>query len=147
MAGLRLIIRVVETGSFSKAGADLGLTQPTATKHVAPRSLRSSTSVAFGRRVLTPLVLRFMQRHPGLQIDLGFEDRYVDLAGQGVDVALGMGRLADSSLGARYLGVNPWVPVAAPAPLATSKGSGFMQWLQGQFEGHRWAPDRVRPRA
>src|SRR6478735_3071943 len=35
VAGLRLFMRVVETGSFSKASADLGITQPTATKHVA----------------------------------------------------------------------------------------------------------------
>lgn len=167
--GLRLFIRVVETGSFSKASLDMGLTQPTATKHVAAlearlgarllhRStrgvtptelgaayydkckaivrqleeadnlaalmqsrvqglLRISTSVAFGRRVLTPLVLRFMQQHPGLQIDLSFDDRYVDLVEQGVDLAVRMGRLADSSLGARYLGTNPWLLAAAPAYL------------------------------
>lgn len=167
--GIRLFIRVVETGSFSKASVDLGLTQPTATKHVAALerrlgarlfhrstrgvtptevgtayydkckliareledadslaalmqsrvrgTLRISTSVAFGRRVMTPLVLEFMQRHPELQIDLGFDDRYVDLVAQGVDLALRMGRLADSQLGARYLGVNPWVLVASPAYL------------------------------
>jgi DNA-binding transcriptional LysR family regulator len=170
VAGIRLFIRVVETGSFSKAAADCGITQPTATKHVAAleaklgarlfhRStrgvtptevgsayydkckaiaheldeadslaalmasrvqgvLRISTSVAFGRRVLTPLVLRFMREHPGLQIDLGFDDRYVNLVEQGIDLAIRMGRLADSQLGARYLGVNPWVLVAAPDYLA-----------------------------
>ena len=170
VVGLRLFIRVVETGSFSKASTDLGITQPTATKHVAALerrlgarllhrstrgvtptevgaayydkckliareleeadslaalmqsrvqgSLRISTSVAFGRRVLTPLVLRFMQQHPELQVDLGFEDRYVNLVEQGVDLAVRMGRLADSSLGARYLGTNPWVLVAAPAYVA-----------------------------
>ncbi|MBN8495113.1 MAG: LysR family transcriptional regulator [Burkholderiales bacterium] len=169
LAGLRLFIRVVETGSFSRASADLGLTQPTATKHVAALearlsarlfhrstrgvtptevgaayydkakaivreledadnlaalmqsrvqgTLRISSSVAFGRRVLTPLVLRFMQQHPGLQIDLSFEDRYVNLVEQGIDLAIRMGRLADSSLGARYLGVNPWVLVASAAYL------------------------------
>ena len=167
VTGIRLFIRVVETGSFSKASADLGITQPTATKHVAALearlgarlfhrstrgvtptevgaayydkcksiareleeadnlaalmqsrvqgTLRISTSVAFGRRVLTPLVLRFMQQHPGLQIDLSFEDRYVNLVEQGMDLAIRMGRLADSSLGARWLGVNPWVLVASPA--------------------------------
>jgi DNA-binding transcriptional LysR family regulator len=167
--GIQLFIRVVETGSFSKASVDLGITQPTATKHVAALerrlgarlfhrstrgvtptevgtayydkckliareleeadsvaalmqsrvrgTLRLSTSVAFGRRVMTPLVLEFMQQHPELQIDLGFDDRYVDLVAQGVDLALRMGRLADSQLGARYLGVNPWVLVAAPAYL------------------------------
>jgi len=165
VAGLQLFIRVVETGSFSKASADLGITQPTATKHVAALearlgarlfhrstrgvtptevglayydkckviareiddadnlaalmqsrvqgTLRISTSVAFGRRVMTPLVLRFMQQHPELQIDLSFDDRYVNLVEQGIDLAIRMGRLADSSLGARYLGVNPWVLVAS----------------------------------
>jgi DNA-binding transcriptional LysR family regulator len=37
---------------------------------------------------------------------------------QGVDVALRMGRLADSALGARYLGSNPWLTAASPAYLA-----------------------------
>lgn len=170
VAGMHLFIRIVETGSFSKASAGLGITQPTATKHIAAlerrlkarlfhRStrgvtptelgaayydkcktiareleeadslatlmhgrvqgvLRISTSVAFGRRVLTPLVLRFMQQHPGLAVDLGFDDRYVNLVEQGIDVAIRMGRLSDSQLGARYLGLNPWVLVAAPAYLA-----------------------------
>lgn len=167
---MQLFIRVVETGSFSKASADLGLSQPTATKAVAElekhlgarlfhRStrgvtpteigllyydkcrvivrefdeadniaalqqsrvrgqLRVSTSVGFGRRVLVPLMIEFMRVHQELQVDLSFDDRYVNLVEQGVDVAIRMGRLADSSLGATYLGVNPWVVVASPAYLA-----------------------------
>ncbi len=167
--GIQLFIRVVETGSFSKAAIDLGVTQPTATKHVAAleqhlgsrlfhRSTRgvtpteigtlyyekckviaaeleaadslamlmqsrvqgtlsANTSVAFGRRVFTPLVLRFMREHPQLQIDLSFDDRYVNLVERGVDLAIRMGRLADSSLGSRYLGTNPWVLVASPSYL------------------------------
>ncbi|MES1163749.1 MAG: LysR substrate-binding domain-containing protein, partial [Rhizobacter sp.] len=169
ITGVQLFIRIVETGSFSKASVDLGVTQPTATKHVAAvearlgarllnrntrgvsateigalyyekckaiqreleeadnlasllqsrvsGQLRVSTSVAFGRRVLTPLVLDFMRQHTDLSIDLSFDDRYVNLVEQGVDVAIRMGKLADSSLGARYLGVNPWVLVASPAYL------------------------------
>ena len=170
ITGIQLFLRIVETGSFSKASADLGVTQPTATKHVAAvearlgarllnrntrgvsateigalyyekckaiqreleeadnlasllqsrvsGQLRVSTSVAFGRRVLTPLVLAFMARHPEISIDLSFDDRYVNLVEQGVDVAIRMGRLADSSLGSRYLGLNPWVLVGSPAYLA-----------------------------
>jgi DNA-binding transcriptional LysR family regulator len=170
ITGVQLFARIVETGSFSRASADLGITQPTATKHVAALEaklgarllnrntrgvsateigalyyekcktivreldeadslaallqskvggqLRVSTSVAFGRRVLTPLALRFMREHPDVQLDLSFEDRYVDLVQQGVDVALRMGRLADSALGARYLGSNPWLTAASPAYLA-----------------------------
>ncbi len=170
LLGMQLFIRVVETGSFSKASADLGITQPTATKHVAALekrlgarlfhrstrgvtpteigtlyyekcilivreieeadnlatlqqsqtrgTLRLSTSVAFGRRVMVPLMIGFMREHPALQIDLSFDDRYVNLVEQGVDLAIRMGQLADSSLGASYLGVNPWVAVASPAYLA-----------------------------
>jgi DNA-binding transcriptional LysR family regulator len=55
-----------------------------------------------------------MKRHPQVQLDLSFEDRYTDLVSQGLDVAVRMGKLADSSLGARFLGANPWVMVASP---------------------------------
>lgn len=54
---------------------------------------------------------------PQVQIDLSFEDRYTDTVASGIDVALRLGKLADSSLGARTLGVNPWVLVASPAYL------------------------------
>lgn len=79
--------------------------------------LRVGSSVAFGRRVVVPLALEFMQHNPQVQIDLSFEDRYTDLVASGIDVALRLGKLADSSLGARTLGVNPWVLVASPAYL------------------------------
>jgi DNA-binding transcriptional LysR family regulator len=167
--GFRIFVRVVETGSFSRAARDLGITQPTVTRHVAALErhlgvrllnrntrrlsvtelglgyyergksllelfeeteglaggrqaplqgrLRIGTSVAFGRRVVTPLILGFMRQYPRLEVDLSFEDTYVDLVDRGLDVAIRMGKLADSSLGARYLGLNPWVAVAAPAYL------------------------------
>ena len=169
VAAVALYIRIVETGSFSKAASEFGITQPTATKAVAAMeqrlgarllhrttrgvsptevgalyyekckaiaheieaadnlatlmqsgmggTLRVSTSVAFGRRVLVPLAVAHMRDHPGLSVDLSFEDRYVNLVEQGVDLAIRMGRLADSTLGSRYLGRNPWVMVAAPAYL------------------------------
>jgi DNA-binding transcriptional LysR family regulator len=80
--------------------------------------LRVSTSVAFGRRVLAPLLIEFSKANPGLRVDLNCEDTYVDLVARGIDVAIRMGRLADSSLGGRYLGTNPWVMVASPDHLA-----------------------------
>ncbi len=76
--------------------------------------LRIGTSVAFGRRVVVPLALDFMAQHPQVQLDLIFDDRYCDLVAQGIDVAIRMGKLADSSLGARFLGTNPWLIVGAP---------------------------------
>lgn len=79
--------------------------------------IRISTSVAFGRRVLVPMTLRYMLAHPEVVIDVSFDDRYVNLVEQGADLAVRMGQMADSSLGARYLGTNPWLMVAAPAYL------------------------------
>ena len=80
--------------------------------------LRVSTTMDFGRRVLAPLVLRFLKLNPKLQIDLLFDDHIVNMVEQGVDVAIRMGRLVDSNLGARYLGRNPWSVVASPDYLA-----------------------------
>ena len=49
--------------------------------------LRISTSVGFGRRMLVPIALRYMQAHPNLKVDISFDDRYVDLVEQGADLA------------------------------------------------------------
>lgn len=72
----------------------------------------------FGRRVLAPLVLRFLQANPKLKVEVLFDDHLVNMVEQGIDVAIRMGRLADSTLGARYLGLNPWSLVATPDYLA-----------------------------
>jgi DNA-binding transcriptional LysR family regulator len=79
--------------------------------------LRVGTSLTFGRRIISPLLVKFMRMHPGLHIDVNHDDRYVDLVALGLDVAIRLGALADSSLGGRYLGLNPWVMVASPAYL------------------------------
>jgi DNA-binding transcriptional LysR family regulator len=81
-------------------------------------TLRISTSVAFGRRIVSPMLIDFMREHPHLKVDMTCEDAYVDLVSRGIDIALRMGRLADSSLGGRYIGSNPWVMVASPGYLA-----------------------------
>lgn len=163
---IKLFVRVVDLGSFSKAAAEAGIGQPAATKQInrmeqqlgtrllhrtthgvspteigllyyekcklichhvaeaesvgsllqtqAQGAIRISSSVAFGRRVMAPLVMEFMRMNPHLQIELNCEDRYVNLVEQGVDVAIRLGKLADSTLGAAYLGINPWVLVASP---------------------------------
>ncbi|MFM0501779.1 LysR family transcriptional regulator [Paraburkholderia caffeinilytica] len=80
--------------------------------------IRVGTSLTFGRRIVSPLLVKFMQVHPNLRVDVNHDDRYVDLVALGLDVAIRLGALADSSLGGRYLGLNPWVMVASPAYLA-----------------------------
>lgn len=167
---MKLFVRVLDLGSISKAAADLGIGQPSATRLMAElekrlgarllfRSthgvkptevgtvyyekckqivhhvdeaetvaslmqsqvqgvIRVSTTMDFGRRVLAPLVTRFLQNNPKVQIELLFDDAVVNIVEQGIDVAIRMGRLIDSGLGARYLGRNPWSVVAAPEYIA-----------------------------
>lgn len=195
LQAMEMFVRVVETGSFSKAAREFATTQPTVTKQVAATEarlkvrllnrntrgvslteagalyydkckaivratqeadsvvqlrqtqaqglLRVGSSVAFGRRVLVPLALEFMQQHPQLQVDLSFEDRYTDLVAQGIDVAVRMGKLADSSLGARFLGTNPWLMVASPkylkkhgAPKRPADLSGHETLIYSSVQGN-----------
>jgi DNA-binding transcriptional LysR family regulator len=60
----------------------------------------------------------FARAHPGVALDLAFADARVDLVAAGIDLALRMGRLADSGLKTLRLGSVPRVLVAAPAYLA-----------------------------
>lgn len=162
---IRLFVRLVDLGSFSKAAAEAGIGQPAATKHInrlekqlgarllhrtthgvrptevgllyydkcklichhvdeaqsvgsllqtqAQGAIRISTSVAFGQRVMAPRVMQFMRMNPHIHIELNCDDRYVNLVEQGVDIAIRLGKLADSTLGSAHLGVNPWVLVAS----------------------------------
>ncbi len=66
--------------------------------------LRVAASVGYGRRVLMPLVQSFLNQHPGVRIDLNLNDGFVDLVEHGIDVAVRVGTLADSSLLARRIG-------------------------------------------
>ena len=64
--------------------------------------LRVGTSLTFGRQITAPLLVKFMHAHPHLRVDVSHDDRYVDLVALGLDAAIRLGSLADSSLGGRY---------------------------------------------
>jgi DNA-binding transcriptional LysR family regulator len=81
-------------------------------------TLHVNGSIALGQIFLAPLVLKFQQQYPGLAIELSLSDRYIDLVEEGADVAVRVGRLADSNLVARRLGSTRRVLVATPAYLA-----------------------------
>jgi len=81
-------------------------------------TLHVNGSIALGQIFLAPLVLRFQRQYPELAIELSLSDRYIDLVEEGVDVAVRIGRLADSNLVARRLGSTRRVLVATPAYLA-----------------------------
>jgi len=81
-------------------------------------TLRIDAPVFYGKRFVMPLLARLQQQHPPLQIDLRLSDAYVDLVRDGIDVALRIGRLRDSTLVARRVDRQQLLLCASPAYLA-----------------------------
>lgn len=80
-------------------------------------TLRVSAPVTHGELQVFPLIRRFRAGHPHVTIDLRLSDRFVDLAADGIDVAIRIGRLDNSALIARKLGQSSLLLVASPAHL------------------------------
>lgn len=80
--------------------------------------LRVDLPSRIARRLAAPALPGLLARHPGLRIELGSTDRAVDLVHEGIDAALRVGPLADSSLVARPFGRFALLNCASPAYLA-----------------------------
>ena len=168
LLALRAFVRTAHSGSFSRAGRELGLSQPSVSRILAQLEkevgaallirttravtltdagadylarvepllsaleeadhaargtgelrgvLRVALSFSFGVREVIPRLPKFLERHPALRIDLGINDARRDLVVDGVDVALRLGPLPDSSVVARKLAQAPRLLVASPAYL------------------------------
>lgn len=73
--------------------------------------------VLFGRLHVAPLVMEFMREHPELSVEMVLLDRSIDLIEEGVDIAVRIGHLADSTLHAVPAGELRRVVCASPAYL------------------------------
>lgn len=69
---------------------------------------------SFGRLHLQPLIPAFLERYPGVQLSLSLADRFLDVVGEGFDVAVRIAELEDSSLIARRLAPCRRVLCASP---------------------------------
>jgi DNA-binding transcriptional LysR family regulator len=169
VSALRLFVRVARLGSFSRAGLEFGLPQPSVSRiirdlerevgaglltrttravrlteagaeyldrvepilmaleeanHAVRGSgeLRGVLRIGLGSsgavREIIPRLPKFMDRHPLLRIDLAVDDRLQDLVAEGVDVALRLGALSDSTAIARRITAWPRLLVASPDYLA-----------------------------
>src|SRR5271155_3145985 len=162
LLALRAFVRTAHSGSFSRAGRELGLSQPSVSRILAQLEnevgaallmrttrrvtlteagadylariepllsgleeadhavrgtgelrgvLRIALSSSFGVREVIPRLPKFLDRHPALRVDMGISDQRQDLVVDGVDVALRLGPLPDSSAVARKLAEAPRVLV------------------------------------
>ena len=168
ISALRLFIRVARTGSFTAAGVETGLSQPSVSRIISNleqdlgaalfvRSthslklteagseyltrldpilaaleeanhfvrgtgelrgqLRIGSATSFAVREIVPRLPDFMEKHPGLRVDLVLTDSLQDLIEEAIDVAIRFGPLSDSSMTARKLLDSPRLIVASPSYL------------------------------
>ncbi|GBQ77982.1 LysR family transcriptional regulator [Acetobacter malorum DSM 14337] len=76
--------------------------------------LRFNVPLSFGIRYIAPLIPAFHRKHPAVTVDLGLNDRIVDLTGEGWDLTIRIGRLRDSRLMSRRLASSELMVCAAP---------------------------------
>ncbi len=125
--GAQLLIRTTRRLALTESGrlyyesarhilGEVAETELALTARVAVPSgrLHVSAPTLIGRRHLAPLLPAFLRRHPQVSVDLMLVDRAVSLVEEGVDLAIAIGRLEDSSVIARKLGTLRMVVCAAP---------------------------------
>jgi DNA-binding transcriptional LysR family regulator len=81
-------------------------------------TVRICAAVTFARLHLIPALEGFLALHPDVDLDVVLDDRSIDLVEEGIDVALRMGTLDDSTMTARKLGEGPRLVVGTPAYFA-----------------------------
>ena len=80
--------------------------------------LRVCAATTFARLMVVPRLPEFLTRHPSLDIDVILDDRVIDLVSEGIDIALRLGTLADSTAVARKIASGNRSVVATPSYLA-----------------------------
>lgn len=100
----RIIAEIEETERVVASGAS-----------VAPRGLlRVNSSVAVGQSLILPLMPKFLELYPEVELDMTLSERVVDLIGERADIGIRVGPMRDSNLKARKLCESRKVVVAAP---------------------------------
>ena len=120
------ILRLVEQAGDEARG----------TRGASAGTIRVSCTAAFGVLHASRLIFAFQDRYPDIGVDLSLTDERVDLVREGVDIALRLGPLTDSSMKLRALGQSRRLLVAAPDYLAERGRPATPQDLSGH-EGIR----------
>lgn len=169
---VQMFVKVVQTGSFSKAGLELNVPKSTVSKKVAeleeylqatllrrttrslqltepgriffeqssrsladlkaaevstqatsqePSGLLRVTAVAdFATQVISPILAGFIKKYPKITLELVQTDKVLDLVNDNIDIAVRIGKLTDSNLKSRKLGVHRYQLLASPSYLKSA---------------------------
>lgn len=104
-------VRLLHDAESLHQAALLARTEPTG-------SLTVTAAPSIGTHLLAPALPRFHEAHPGVRVNLRLTDTLLDLVDEGIDVALRVGRSANSALRSRRFGPHRVGCFAAPAYLA-----------------------------
>lgn len=88
------------------------------TRVVPAGTLKVDVPIAYGKHWVIPALGELVRQHPGLQLDVRLNDSYADLVRDGIDLAVRVGRLSDSSLVARTIDRQDMALCASPHYLA-----------------------------
>lgn len=88
------------------------------TRDAPAGTVRLSCTASFGVLHVTRLIFAFQDRHPGIDVDLSLSDERIDLVREGIDIAIRLAPLADSTMKLRSLGRSHRLFVATPDYLA-----------------------------
>jgi DNA-binding transcriptional LysR family regulator len=108
--------------------------------------LRICAAVTFARIHVIPMLPKFLTQNPELELEVVLDDRQIDLVQEGIDVALRMGKLMDSTLTARRIARCKRVVLGTPAyfdragtPSTPSELSKHQAVVYLQGEGSVWS--------
>lgn len=139
--GVQLLARTTRGAALTEAGsvfrdhaARVCAEIETAREAILPAGplrgrLRIAAPLTFGPTHFAAALAEMARRHPGLQIQACYSDRFVDLIAEGYDCAIRVGYLADSSLVARRIGALRGQLLASPAYVAAHGEPGTPQEL------------------
>ncbi|MCF1442291.1 LysR substrate-binding domain-containing protein [Ralstonia nicotianae] len=107
-------------------------------------TLRIDVPGSIGKRLLVPRIRDFHDAYPGLQLEIGMSDRTVDLVQEGVDCAVRVGELQDSTLVARRIGQLSMVNCASPDYLERYGTPRSLEDLQDHIAVNYFSPRNGR---
>jgi DNA-binding transcriptional LysR family regulator len=115
-----------------------GLFQPEPTGLTG--TLRVDAPIQLAARTIIPKLPQFLERNPGLEIELSSTDRFVDVVGEGFDCVLRVGNVSVSGLISRKIGVLPLINLASPAYLERYGLPQTLADLKGHYLVHYGHP-------